>query len=35
MDIVFIGILALAFAATCGLLKLCEWLMGYTHGERP
>ncbi len=35
MDILYLGILAFTFAATYGLLKLCEWLMGDTHGGRP
>ncbi len=35
MDIFYLGILVISFAATCGLLKLCEWLMGDTHGGRP
>lgn len=35
MDFLYLGILAISFAATYGLLKLCEWLMGDTRGERP
>ncbi len=35
MDILYLAILALAFSATYGLLKLCEWLFGDTHRERP
>ncbi len=35
MDTLYLGILVLAFAATYGLLKVCEWLSGDTHGGRP
>jgi hypothetical protein len=35
MDIAYLGILALAFAATYGLLRLCEWLADDRHGGRP
>ncbi len=32
MDVIYLGILALASAATCGLLKACEWLMNDRKG---
>ncbi len=35
MDLVYLGILVLFFAATYGLLKMCEWLSHDQHGERP
>lgn len=31
MDILYLGILALAFAATYGLLRVCEWLSDDTR----
>jgi hypothetical protein len=35
MDLLVLGILAVASAATCGLLRLCEWLSDETHGDHP
>jgi hypothetical protein len=35
MDLMYLGILAMSFAATYGLLKLCEVLSGHRNGERP
>jgi hypothetical protein len=34
MDVTYLGILALAFAATLGLLRICEWLWHDTGGGR-
>ncbi len=35
MDVMYLGILALVFAGTYGLLRLCERLSHDKHGERP
>jgi hypothetical protein len=35
MDLMYLGILALGFAATYGLLKLCDVLSDHRHGDRP
>ncbi len=35
MDILYLGILALAFGATYGGLRMCEWLSDDTRGGRP
>jgi len=34
MDFVYLGIVAVAFVATFGLLKVCEWLIHEKYGER-
>jgi len=34
MDLIYLSILAAAFAATYGLLKVCEWLFQGNRGER-
>jgi hypothetical protein len=34
MDLFYIGADLIMFAATCGLLKLCEWLSGHDAGGR-
>jgi hypothetical protein len=34
IDLMYLGILAVAFAATHGLLKVCEWLVRDNRGER-
>jgi hypothetical protein len=34
MDFFYLGILALFFAATYGLLKMCEWLFRDQQGGR-
>ncbi len=34
MDLMYLGILALFFIATYGLLRLCDWLSHDQHGER-
>jgi hypothetical protein len=33
-DLMYLGILALFFAATYGLLKMCEWLFDDQQGGR-
>ncbi len=35
MDVMYLGILAIAFAATFGVLKVCERLFQDNRGERP
>ncbi len=35
MDAMYLGIVALGFAATYGLLRVCEWLSHDTKGGRP
>lgn len=35
MDLMYLGILALLFVATYGLIKLCDWLSHDRQGERP
>ena len=35
MDLLYLGILALASVATYGLLKACEWLSDNKHRGRP
>ena len=35
MDFMYLGILAVAFGATYGLLKMCEWLFHDKYGEHP
>jgi len=34
MDLLYIGIAAAFFAATWGLLKLCEHLLNYNNGPK-
>jgi hypothetical protein len=34
MDVIYLGILGVAFGATYGLLKVCEWLLRDNRGER-
>jgi hypothetical protein len=33
MDFLYLGVIVLAFAATYGLLKVCEWLSHDTHAR--
>ncbi len=33
-DLMYLGILAVIFVATYGLLKVCEWLFHDQRGER-
>ena len=34
MDLFYLGVLAIFFAATHGLLKVCEWLFNDQRGGR-